>query len=71
VGQLSIAGFAEHSVRPSCERSRVSSTWGHHSVRPQRGESEQVADVAREAQTLAQEIPLWVSVVRKADAWRG
>lgn len=63
VGQLAIAGFAGDSIPPDLRLLAREFDLGgiilfaRNVVAP-----DQVAEVAREAQTLAQELPLWVSV---------
>ncbi len=63
VGQLAIAGFAGHSI-PSDLRSlaREFDLGGIILFARNVEAPDQVAEIAREAQTLAQELPLWVSV---------
>jgi beta-N-acetylhexosaminidase len=63
IGQLSIAGFAGDSI-PSDLRAlaREFDLGGIILFTRNVVEPEQVAEIAREAQTLAQELPLWVSV---------
>ena len=63
VGQLAIAGFAGHSI-PSDLRllAREFDLGGIILFARNVDSPEQVAEVAREAQTLAKELPLWVSV---------
>ena len=63
IGQLSIAGFAGDTI-PSDLRAlaREFDLGGIILFSRNVIEPEQVAEVAREAQTLAQELPLWVSV---------
>jgi beta-N-acetylhexosaminidase len=62
-GQLAIAGFAGHSIPPDLRRLAREFDLGGIILFARNVESpEQVADVAREAQALAQELPLWVSV---------
>src|SRR5262245_62280931 len=62
-GQLAIAGFAGHSI-PSDLRSFANEfDLGGIILFARNVESpEQVAEIAREAQSLARELPLWVSV---------
>ena len=64
IGQLSIAGFAGHSIPAELRALAREFDLGGIVLFARNVESpEQVAEVAREAQeTLAQEIPLWVSV---------
>ena len=63
VGQLAIAGFAGHTV-PSDLRAlaREFDLGGIILFARNVAEPEQVADLAREAQELVREIPLWISV---------
>jgi beta-N-acetylhexosaminidase len=63
VGQLAIAGFAGHSI-PSDLRSlaREFDLGGVILFARNVEAPDQVADISRDAQTLAQELPLWVSV---------
>jgi beta-N-acetylhexosaminidase len=63
IGQLSIAGFAGETI-PSDLRAlaREFDLGGIILFARNVVEPEQVAEIAREAQTLAQELPLWVSV---------
>ena len=63
LGQLSIAGFAGDSI-PSDLRvlAREFDLGGIILFARNVVEPEQVAEIARDAQTLAQELPLWVSV---------
>jgi beta-N-acetylhexosaminidase len=63
IGQLSIAGFAGEAI-PSDLRAlaREFDLGGLILFARNVVEPEQVAEIAREAQTLAQELPLWVSV---------
>src|SRR5215203_4823018 len=62
-GQLAIAGFAGHSI-PSDLRALAKEfdLGGIILFARNVAEPEQVAEIAREAQTLAGELPLWVSV---------
>ena len=62
-GQLAIAGFAGHAI-PADLRALVKEfDLGGIILFARNVDSpEQVADIAREAQSLAQELPLWVSV---------
>jgi len=63
VGQLSIAGFAGHSIPVELRTLAREFDLGGVILFARNVESpEQVAEVAREAQTLARDIPLWVSV---------
>jgi beta-N-acetylhexosaminidase len=63
VGQLAIAGFAGHEI-PADLRSiaREFDLGGIILFARNVAAPDQVADIAREAQSLAQELPLWVSV---------
>jgi beta-N-acetylhexosaminidase len=63
IGQIAIAGFAGHSI-PSDLRSlaREFDLGGVILFARNVEAPEQVADVSREAQSLARELPLWVSV---------
>lgn len=62
-GQLAIAGFAGHSIPPDLRLLAREFDLGGIILFARNVESpEQVADVARQAQELAQELPLWVSV---------
>ena len=63
IGQLAIAGFAGHSI-PSDLRAlaREFDLGGIILFARNVDAPDQVADVSREAQSLAQELPLWVSV---------
>jgi beta-N-acetylhexosaminidase len=62
-GQLSIAGFAGHSIPPDVKALAREFDLGGVILFARNVESpEQVAEVAREARGLAAEIPLWVSV---------
>src|ERR687897_1521952 len=62
-GPLAIAGFAGHSIPQELRALAREFDLGGVIFFARNVESpEQVAEVAREAQTLAQEIPLWVSV---------
>jgi beta-N-acetylhexosaminidase len=62
-GQLSIAGFAGHSIPPDVKALAREFDLGGVILFARNVESpEQVADVSREARGLAAEIPLWVSV---------
>ena len=63
VGQLAIAGFAGHSIPPDLKSLAREFDLGGIILFARNVESpEQVADLAREAQSLARELPLWVSV---------
>ena len=62
-GQLAIAGFAGHTIPQDLKRLAREFDLGGVIFFARNVESpEQVADLAREAQELAQELPLWVSV---------
>ena len=62
-GQLAIAGFAGHSIPPDLKALAREFDLGGVIFFARNVESpEQVADLARQAQELAQELPLWVSV---------
>lgn len=63
VGQLAIAGFAGHGIPPDLKMLAREFDLGGVIFFARNIESpEQVADMAREAQALTQELPLWVSV---------
>ena len=63
IGQLSIAGFAGDTIPPDLRAlAREFDLGGIILFARNVVEPEQVAEIAREAQTLAQELPLWVSV---------
>lgn len=63
VGQLAIAGFAGHSIPPDLRALAREFDLGGIILFARNVESpEQVAEVAREAQALVDELPLWVSV---------
>ena len=63
VGQLSIAGFAGYSIPPDLRAlAREFDLGGIILFARNVDAPDQVADISREAQTLAQELPLWVSV---------
>jgi beta-N-acetylhexosaminidase len=63
VGQLAIAGFAGHSIPPELRSLAKEFDLGGVIFFARNVESpEQVADLSREAQLLARELPLWVSV---------
>jgi len=63
VGQLAIAGFAGHDVPPEIRSLAREFDLGGVILFARNVESpEQVADVSRQAQALASEMPLWVSV---------
>ena len=62
-GQLAIAGFAAHSIPAELKSLAREFDLGGIILFARNVESpEQVADVARQAQELARELPLWVSV---------
>jgi beta-N-acetylhexosaminidase len=62
-GQLAIAGFAGHSIPTDLKLlAREFDLAGVILFARNVAEPEQVAEIAREAQTLARELPLWVSV---------
>jgi beta-N-acetylhexosaminidase len=62
-GQLAIAGFAGHTIPAELRTlAREFDLGGVILFARNIGEPEQVAELAREAQSLAQELPLWVSV---------
>src|SRR5918999_6618173 len=62
-GQLAIAGFAGHTISPELRALAREFDLGGIILFARNVESpEQVAEVAREAQSLARELPLWVSV---------
>src|SRR5262245_36935681 len=63
VGQLSIAGFAGHSIPPDLRSLAREFDLGGVIFFARNIESpEQVAELAHQAESLAQELPLWVSV---------
>jgi beta-N-acetylhexosaminidase len=63
VGQLAIAGFAGHTIPPDLRALAREFDLGGVIFFARNVESpEQVADLSREAQLLAADIPLWVSV---------
>ena len=63
VGQLAIAGFAGHSIPADLRAlAREFDLGGIILVARPVQAPDQVAEISREAQTLAQELPLWVSV---------
>jgi beta-N-acetylhexosaminidase len=63
IGQLAIAGFAGHEIPPEMRSlAREFDLGGIILFARNVAEPDQVADVSREAQTLAEELPLWVSV---------
>ena len=62
-GQLAIAGFAGHTIPPDLKAlAREFDLGGVIFFARNVGAPEQVAELAREAQELARELPLWVSV---------
>ena len=62
-GQLAIAGFAGHTIPPELREMAREFDLGGVIVFARNVESpEQVADLARQARSLAHEVPLWVSV---------
>lgn len=62
-GQLAIAGFAGHTIPPELKSMAKEFDLGGVIFFARNVESpEQVADLSRQAQALAQELPLWVSV---------
>ena len=62
-GQLAIAGFAGHTIPPELKALAREFDLGGVIFFARNVESpEQVADLSRQAQELAQELPLWVSV---------
>ena len=62
-GQLSIAGFAGHNIPSDLKLLAREFDLGGIILFARNVDSpEQVAEIAREAQSLAQELPLWVSV---------
>ena len=62
-GQLAFAGFAGHSIPPDLRALAKEFDLGGIILFARNVESpEQVGEIAREAQTLARELPLWVSV---------
>ena len=62
-GQLAIAGFAGHSIPSDLRALAKEFDLGGVILFARNVESpEQVAEIAREAQSLARELPLWVSV---------
>lgn len=63
VGQLAIAGFAGHTIPPDLKLlAREFDLGGVIFFARNIDSPEQVADLSREAQELAQDVPLWVSV---------
>src|SRR3712207_742557 len=63
VGQLAIAGFAGHSIPADLRRLAREFDLGGVIYFARNVESpEQVAELSREAQELARDLPLWVSV---------
>src|SRR5688572_14336534 len=62
-GQLAMAGFAGHSIPSDLRALAREFDLGGVILFARNVESpEQVAEIAREAQDLARELPLWVSV---------
>ena len=62
-GQLSIAGFTGHSIPADLKILAREFDLGGIILFARNVDSpEQVAEIAREAQSLTQELPLWVSV---------
>ena len=72
VGQLAIIGFDGHAI-PNEVRTlaREFDLGGVIFFARNVADPEQVADLSRESQELAGEIPLWVSVDQEGDASRG
>jgi beta-N-acetylhexosaminidase len=63
VGQLAIAGFAGHEITPELRSmAREFDLGGIVLFARNVAAPDQVAEIAREAQSLARELPLWVSV---------
>jgi beta-N-acetylhexosaminidase len=63
IGQLAIGGFAGHAITPELRSlAREFDLGGIILFSRNVAEPDQVADIARDARTLAQELPLWVSV---------
>jgi beta-N-acetylhexosaminidase len=63
IGQIAIAGFTGHSIPPDLRSlAREFDLGGIILFARNIAEPNQVAEISREAQTLAQEQPLWVSV---------
>jgi beta-N-acetylhexosaminidase len=63
IGQLAIAGFAGHDIPPEMRSmAREFDLGGIILFARNVDEPEQVAELSRQAQTLAGELPLWVSV---------
>ena len=63
VGQLAIVGFAGHSIPPDLRALAREFDLGGVILFARNVDSpEQVAEIAREAQSMVQELPLWVSV---------
>jgi beta-N-acetylhexosaminidase len=63
VGQLAIAGFPGHSISPDLKAlAREFDLGGIILFARNVDNPDQVAEISREAQTLARELPLWVSV---------
>jgi beta-N-acetylhexosaminidase len=63
IGQLAIAGFAGHDIPPEMRSmAREFDLGGIILFARNVDEPDQVAELSRQAQTLARELPLWVSV---------
>jgi beta-N-acetylhexosaminidase len=63
IGQLAIAGFAGHDIPPEMRSlAREFDLGGIILFARNVDEPDQVAELSRQAQTLAEELPLWVSV---------
>src|SRR5689334_4290074 len=63
IGQLVMAGFPGHSIPPELKSlAREFDLGGVVLFARNVEEPEQVADLSRQAQTLVEELPLWVSV---------
>ena len=63
IGQLAIAGFAGHAIPPELRSLADEFDLGGVILFARNvAEPDQVADIARQAQKLADELPLWVSV---------
>jgi beta-N-acetylhexosaminidase len=63
IGQLAIAGFAGHDLPPELRSlAREFDLGGIIMFARNVDEPDQVAELSRQAQTLAEELPLWVSV---------
>jgi beta-N-acetylhexosaminidase len=63
IGQLAIAGFAGHDIPPEMRSMAREFDLGGIILFARNVDApDQVAEVSRQAQTLAQELPLWVSV---------